>query len=162
MFGKIFGKVVKRLDKTGDTVQALQELDAQKVLAGIPEAAPSREDEPVTNAELAYIHSKGAPMHNIPARPFMEPSIEKNRDAIARLQGKIIKSALEGKAIAVQAETKKLGLYVSSEAKKYFTAENGWAPNAPSTISAKGSDKPLIDTSNLRNAITYVLEGKNQ
>lgn len=183
MFGKIFGKAVKRLDKTGDIAQALQALDTQRILAGIPEGDAPREvaeagipesffsgkpqkakqATPVSNAELAYIHSKGAPMHNIPARPFMEPSIEKNRDAIARLQGKIIKSALEGKSIDIQVASKKLGLYVSTEAKRYFTDEaNGWPANAPATIKSKGSDQPLIDTGALRAAITYVLEGQNQ
>lgn len=183
MFGKTFCKVAKKLDKSGDIFNALQEVDAQSILAGIPEGdAPrpvveagipesffsgkphqTKQTSLPSNAELAYIHSKGAPMHNIPARPFMEPSIEKNKDTIAKLQGNIIRAALEGKVDIVNTGSQRLGMYIATEAKRYFTDEsNGWAPNAPSTIARKGSDQPLIDTAALRNAITYVLESKNK
>ena len=36
-----------------------------------------------------------------------------------------------------------------------------WTPNSPATIRAKGSEMPLIDTGNLRNSITYKVEGNN-
>ena len=35
--------------------------------------------------------------------------------------------------------------------------DNGWKPNAPSTIKAKGSDKPLIDTGELRKSIRGIV-----
>jgi hypothetical protein len=161
MFGKVFGKVVKRLDKTGDIIAGLQSIDAQRVLAGIPQKEINRKEEGPNNAELAYIHSKGSPMNNIPARPFMEPSIEANRDAIARIQAGIIKDALSGKTNVADAGFNRLGLYVSTEAKRWFTnPANNWAPNSPITIARKGSDKPLIDTGALRQAITYVVDTK--
>jgi len=51
-----------------------------------------------------------------------------------------------------------VGLYAQSKVKNYFL-RNGWAPNAPSTIKKKGSDKPLIDSSAMRNSITFVIRG---
>ena len=36
-----------------------------------------------------------------------------------------------------------------------------WKPNAPLTIELKGSSHPLIDTGQMRQSITYVVEEKN-
>jgi hypothetical protein len=42
--------------------------------------------------------------------------------------------------------------------KRMTDPRNGFQPNAPSTIAAKGSDQPLIDSGILRGAITYVVK----
>ena len=38
--------------------------------------------------------------------------------------------------------------------------QNGWPPNSPRTIRRKGSDQPLVDTGEMRKAITYVVRDK--
>jgi hypothetical protein len=43
----------------------------------------------------------------------------------------------------------------------FVDPKNGWPENSPITIAAKGSDKPLIDTGELRKAITYVVGDRN-
>jgi phage gpG-like protein len=48
----------------------------------------------------------------------------------------------------------KAGALAVSAAKRRFTSEVGWAPNAPITIEIKGSSRPGIDTGKLRNSIT--------
>lgn len=48
---------------------------------------------------------------------------------------------------------------VSAVRKWFSDPRNGWEPLSPSTIRAKGSDAPLIDTGAMRQSITYVLEG---
>lgn len=111
-----------------------------------------------SQAVEAYLMSTGDPLFKIPPRPFLEPAIDANKENIATQQGKVLKSALENKREQARAELVKLGLYGQRVVKDWFTnSENNWPPNAPSTIARKGSDRPMIDTGQLRNAITYVL-----
>ena len=44
-------------------------------------------------------------------------------------------------------------------ARDWFTnPANNWAANSEDTVKKKGSDRPLIDTSELRKSITYVVK----
>lgn len=161
MFGKAFSpivKIAKKVDNTEQLVKGLESLTKQDVLIGLPQSAPSRRTSTITNAELAFIHSKGSPINNIPPRPFLEPSIEHNLQAILAGQKQILNLALKGQTAALPAGFAALGLLGQNLAKRWFTdSRNGWAPNTPATIARKGSDKPLIDTGALRQAITYVV-----
>ena len=139
----------------------MSELLKSDVYIGIPEANAPRLGEAVSNAQLAFIHTLGSELQNIPARPFIEPTIEKNKNKIADAMKKAATLAMDGDSIGMQEEFEKIGLIVSTKAKEYFTdPNNGWAPNSPRTIAEKGSDRPLIDTSSLRNSITYVVAEK--
>lgn len=110
----------------------------------------------------AYMLEHGDPLWQIPPRPFLEPAFKANADKLRVQQLKIIKAALEGSPEKMSIEVQKLGLLGQSIVKAWFVdPRNGWAPNAPSTIAAKGSDKPLIDTGELRNSISYVVRNKN-
>ena len=115
----------------------------------------------VSNAQLLYIHTNGSPARHIPARPVLEPAIVApgNREAIAYELSQAVTANLNGQSPL--RSLKRAGIAGSNAAKSWFTdSRNGWAPNAPSTIKAKGSDKPLIDTGALRQAITYVVRGE--
>lgn len=110
----------------------------------------------------AYIFSKGDPYWHIPPRPFLEPSVEANLPFVAAQMGEILKAALKGKKALVRMESQKLGLFLQSKAKEWFTdPRNGWLPNSKLIAKLKGSDKPLIDTGQLRNSIHYVLRRKD-
>ena len=51
------------------------------------------------------------------------------------------------------------GTIAESASKRWFTdPRNGWEPNASSTIRAKGSETPGIDTGQMRRAITHIVE----
>lgn len=115
-----------------------------------------------SQARDAYLMEHGDPMWHIPPRPFLQPSIEANIDKLTSQQTKIVKAALDGKPAAAKIEMQKLGLLAQSIVKGWFTdPRNGWAPNAPATIQAKGSDRPNIDSGQMRNSITYVVRDKN-
>jgi hypothetical protein len=50
------------------------------------------------------------------------------------------------------------GQVAENAARNWFVnPKNGWAPNAPSTIRRKGSDKPGIDTGEMRKALTHLV-----
>ena len=164
MFGnfiKPLAQVVKVNDNTEEILKGLLALKDIDVLVGIPQEKSSRKGEPITNAELAFIHTNGSPINNIPPRPFLHPAIEKNKEVLAKYQLAAILAALDGKASEAKNACEKLGMKAASLAKSWFTdSRNGWAPNKPKTISKKGSSNPLIDTSAMRNAITYVVRQK--
>lgn len=139
----------------------LEKLKQARVYVGIPQDANLRTIGEVTNAQLLFIHTNGSALRGIPARPVIQPAIAKpeNKERIVAELHQAAHSALAGDADATREHLAKAGTLGANAAKRWFTdPDNGWAPNAPSTIAAKGSDKPLIDTGELRRDITYVVK----
>ncbi len=116
--------------------------------------------EDVTNAELLFIHTEGSPINHIPARPVLQPAVQAdgNKQAIAHELQKSVKGMLDGNKPEAEKRMMRAALAGQNAARKWFTdPRNNWAPNAPSTIAAKGSDRPLIDTGALRASIVGVV-----
>lgn len=114
----------------------------------------------VNNAELLYLFSKGSPANNQPPRPVLEPAVEAdgNRQAIANELAAGVKASTHGDADEARRRIRRAGLAGQNAARKWFTdPRNNWAPNAPSTIAGKGSDRPGINTGAMRAAITSVV-----
>ncbi|SFU71067.1 hypothetical protein [Alicyclobacillus macrosporangiidus] len=184
---KAMVKVSLRLDKTSSLAKALHTLAKTDVLVGIPQGS-DREDGPITNAQLLYIHEHGvrsqtmreamqpdldrgvpyskaydlfihehgSPLWKIPPRPVLEPSIATVKPKIAEWFKKATDAALNGDDPGPYLDA--AGKTARDAAFNWFTdPRNGWPPNAPSTIKAKGSDRPLIDTGEMRKAITWVV-----
>jgi hypothetical protein len=108
-----------------------------------------------------YIQANGSPLWQIPPRPIIEPAIADDKDNLSPMLADAAKAILDGdRALALQ-HLNKAGLEGQAAAQDWFTnPKNGWLPNAQPTIDAKGSDKPNIDTGELRKAITYVVKGE--
>jgi hypothetical protein len=135
-------------------------------------AAAARGDDYFTAREAAmnlYLMEHGSPVWQIPPRPIIEPAIEDKKEVIgalfAKAYGKLTAQAISGthaltKEDAVR-EFSKIGQRAEGIVRAWFTDENNnWTPNAPSTIRKKGSERPLIDTGEMRKAITFVVEIK--
>jgi hypothetical protein len=117
----------------------------------------------ISNAQLLWIFSKGSPLRSQPARPVLEPAVSApgNKEAVAAELAGAARAALAGKQVEVTRYLKRAGLAGQNAARAWFTdSRTGWAPNAQSTIDAKGSDRPGIDTGAMRAAITYVVDEK--
>ena len=179
-----FVEIVKTADKTSKIFQALDFLTKKDVLIGVPQEKSSREGQKITNAELAYIHSNGSPIRNIPARPFLEPSIQQpdTKEKIQKEFKQAINEVLQGNKDNIEKHLQRAGIIASGAAKNWFTnPENNWSPLAQSTLKAKirkfkknhktkykkliseGLEPeftPLIDTGELRKSITYVIRDK--
>lgn len=115
----------------------------------------------INNAELLFIFSKGSPAHNQPPRPVLEPAVEAdgNRQAIANELSQSVKASIGGDHDGAVNRMKRAGLAGQNAARAWFTdPRNHWAPNAPGTIAAKGSDRPGIDTGAMRAAITSLIK----
>lgn len=145
-------------DNSADLLKQLEELKKIRVYIGIPQEKASRDGEEINNAELLYLHTHGSELQNIPERPVLEPSIEKNKDQISKLLSSASAELLKGNVSMVKPKLELAGMYASTKAKEYFVdPDNNWEPNSPSTVARKGSSRPLIDTGSMRNAITYVV-----
>lgn len=92
----------------------------------------------------------------IPERPFMRNSVRKNqgkyRDALKTSAVKILRGDT-----ALQIVMQKLGIVAQGDIQKEITALMS-PPNSPVTIALKGSSKPLIDTGEMRGAVTYKVD----
>jgi len=142
------------------------------VLVGITEkntARSLRDKEPVNNAQLAFIHSHGSPLKGIPARPFLQPAFNAHKQALSRGLKTVAIAGAEGRQDGVHAGLERVGAQAASFAKGWFVdPRNGWAPNKPATIRRKLKGKkvttgaemsrPLIDTGQLRRAISWVVK----
>lgn len=166
--------------------RALGVLKKVDVLVGIPEAEGRRKKGKISNAQLLFIHSNGSPMRGIPKRRVIEPAItsSETQPRIERELGAAAVSAFDGDRAGMLAHLEKAGTIGESASKRWFTnPANGWAPNSLRTINRKLgrlSDKrreaaidaivaaggntagiitPLINTGQMRRAITHVVEG---
>lgn len=119
-------------------------------------------DMPYSKAHELYVHEHGSPLHQVPPRPVLLPSLEYNKEYIAELMKDALVNVLDGKD--AKQELSKVGIEGQNIAKDWFTSpNNNWAPNAESTIKAKDSDRPLIDTGELRKSISFVIkDGDNK
>ena len=155
-------------EKLNNKIESIDWLNSHAVYVGIPQEENERKDEDqngdITNAELLFIHTNGSPINNIPPRPVIEPALKNDYERIANMVDKAVKYAEEGEFDKADLELKKIGMRGQNVSKAWFVnQDNGWPPNSPGVIARKrkkGSTdpKPLIDTGQLRNSITYFVE----
>lgn len=172
-------KISSQVDLASKVVNDLIALTKKEVLVGVPEENDPRESgEPIGNAALAYIHDNGSPVAGIPARPFMEPGIKSVQDRINREFLAIAKAQLNHESEdVIEGRFEKIGLIAQNGIKKAMTEGEGFEPLARSTQLARlrkrkamrkwsaerreevmSSLRPLIDTGELRNSITYIVK----
>ena len=149
---------IETTDRTSGLNERIEAVKNLEVLVGIPADTATRDGDDMNNATLAFIHTYGSPIANIPARPFLIPGIKKAQELITKNLGKAALAIFEGNPEKATQFLNKAGQVASNSVKRIFTdPSNGWPPNSPLTIYLKGSDRPLIDTGQLRKSITYVV-----
>lgn len=115
----------------------------------------------LTNVELAMIHEYGAPRANppLPERSFIRSGFNQNYPEYVRMLTKLMPQIYDRK-ITPNKALGILGARMSADMKNVITQGDELEPNKPSTIAAKGSSRPLVDTGQLVNSITWaVVEG---
>lgn len=134
--------------------------DLQKQLAkgykakvGIMGESATRDDGELNNPEIGLIHEVGRVSDNMPARSFLRMPLTFKKADLMTFAIKNAKLIEQGN---VKGFFAKIGIKAEAIIQEAF--ETGgfgqWAKNKPSTIAAKGSSAPLIDTGELRKAIT--------
>lgn len=101
----------------------------------------------------------------IPERPFMRNAMRNNKDsykaAMKAAAATIIEQAAQGESAADEKRKalKKLGVLAQGDIQAEITSLRT-PPNAASTIRQKGSSNPLIDSGEMRAAVTFQIKEK--
>ena len=165
--------------KTSNPQEIFAELQAKlkeaantDILVGIPESATNTKDgETFYLADIAFLQNYGSYSEKenrhmtsdeakesgkIPPRPFGSTLMQNYGDKIKKFYQKDVGESLKGKR-SMKQSLNRVGFIASGLMKQNLSTGN-WTPNAESTIAKKGSSKPLIDTGEMRRAITWVLK----
>ena len=134
----------------------LEKLKQNEVFIGYQAGHAKHTDEDGNTADMAEIamfNELGT--STSPPRPFLRMTVDENKDKINQFVETQTKRIAEG-ASAEQC-MKQMGAFGVSLVQEKI-GNGTFAPNAESTIKAKGSDKPLIDTGQLRQSVHYVIK----
>ena len=112
-------------------------------------------------AIIATYHEFGT--EDIPARPFLRSAFEVAQEQIGKMMEEAVDAIILGTRTAIQA-AERLGLFGINLVKKRINDSPAWAEELNAlTIKIKGSTKPLVDTAQMLNSITYaIMQGKTQ
>jgi hypothetical protein len=171
------------VDKLGDVLKAVSSLMERDVLVGVPDSSLGRKDDaPIGNAAIGYIMENGSPANNIPARPHLVPGVASVQDEIAERLRKGSIAALDGSTSGAEAALNAAGMIGQKAVRAKITdgpfmalsdatlrararrgrkgaakeLESRAAGNQPDNANAK----PLVDTGQYRQSITYVIRKK--
>jgi len=134
-------------------LKKLEALKQTQVVVGIPAVANKIHEGGVSNAVIAAAHEFGVPDKNIPERSFLRSTFNENKDKAASFLATRIRNALISKG-DMNKPFELLGLKMATEVKGKI--QSGIEPPLlKATIKRKGSSKPLIDTGQLVQSITY-------
>ena len=164
-----FWKVIKKQDNYNSKLAGLIWMKQNEVYVGIPQNKAERKDdekEPVTNAELLFIHTNGSPVNNIPPRPVIEPALKDDKDRLNSMMKVAAQYAMQGEEEKAIKQLKLTGMRGQNVSRAWFTSpKNNWPPNSPAVEARKRkkgatNPRPLIDTGELRKSITYFVKLK--
>lgn len=127
-----------------------------RALVGVP--AGKAEPDGTSMAEVAAVNEFGSEDGRIPERSFLRAGTRAHVKDLRDVAAPALRRVAEGTGSMTQA-LEVLGQAGAGGVKRYIAAEGQFAPNAPSTIAKKGSEHPLIASSQLLQSITSVVEG---
>lgn len=96
----------------------------------------------------------------MPERPFMRLALRQNKDKYASMLGtearSVLRTIIRGgdAASAKKRALRRLGVEAQGDIRESITDLSS-PPNSPLTIQLKGSSSPLIDTGQMRKAVTW-------
>lgn len=112
----------------------------------------------LTNVEIALIHEFGSPAMGIPERSFVRSSFRNHRPEYIGMLKKMMPAVYRNK-LSVNKMLAVVGAVMASDMKRGITDGAGIPPPLKAeTIAAKGSDRPLIDSGQLVNSITWAVQ----
>jgi hypothetical protein len=135
--------------------QKQKETDRFKMAKAIVNKNLKKSDE-IYLADIAFKNNFGSYAEKIPARPFGSTLLTRYGEKIENLVHKEFLEYFKGRQ-NLATTYNRIGLVVSGYMKDNLTNGN-WKPNSPLTVFLKGSSKPLIDTGQMRQAITYIVK----
>lgn len=137
----------------------LKRMENAHVKVGVlaSQGGSAEHSEGITLIELAAIHEFGSPEAGIPKRSFIHDGVNKSKkikDTMSKLSARVVGGTMsETHALEI------LGQVATAEIKNYVSAGAPVPPpNTKSTVSKKGSSRPLIDTGRMVNAVNHEVE----
>ncbi len=126
------------------------------IKVGFQDSSVDEEGTPIV--QIAIWNEFGT--DDIPARPFLTRAIDLNQKKIGDRYEIEIDKVIAGKQDALRA-AKRLGIYGVQLVKESIRKSPSWAEeNADATKDKKGSSKPLVDTGEMLNSVTWIIEEK--
>lgn len=150
---------VKDRMQVNSILDSVRSLTHKELMVGVPEDETLRQQGVLTNAYLAFIHENGAPAQNIPARPFLRPGMEAALPKVAEELTAAIKIPFSMGNFDMCLD--RAGTLAVSSIQLVITSSVP-PPLSPRTLEerkARGnqSTATLVDTGQMRRAITYVV-----
>lgn len=155
----MFTITVKR-NKTGILERAQRALfGPKKVKVGFP--AGQADQDTIQHAVWNEFGTRGGASGGgwggpIPERPFMRNAVRSNQSKYKALLKSSAGGLLSGKA-QMRQTLSRLGIAAQGDVQAEITSLTS-PPNSPVTIALKGSSKPLIDTGEMRAAVTWKVD----
>lgn len=176
--------------------RAMRKLTRTRVLVGIPSDKANRKKPDANNAAIGYRMENGEPEHNVPARPFLVPGVEKVLPKATKFMQQAAKAALDGNDAKMEERLEAAGQVCENSVRETINS-NLPPPLAPSTVANRKYDRAmsgeepherqteldyahriaqgmspgeaqadqgivaLVNTGQLRNSVTHVLEKKS-
>jgi hypothetical protein len=154
-------RVTVKKSKVIDAIRQMEEADRRELLVGFPAGGAARREGEINNATLAYIHEHGSPARNIPARPFLAPGLKRAQSAMVGVLKAAIAAAVRGDRGAVERGLNQAGV-IGVDSVQHQIRTGPHAPLKAATIRRKGSSKPLIDTGQMLQSVTYVIRDRRR
>lgn len=140
-----------------DTIKLMKRIKASQIKVGLPKSTSAKmhKDSDLSIAAIGAIHEFGSSDGKIPERSFIRTTIQAKRKDIKKLFHTETKKVIAGTQ-SVDKMMGKIGVLTSGAIQKTIVDLTDPA-NAPSTVSAKGSSNPLIDSGQMRQSVTWEL-----
>ncbi|OOF52560.1 hypothetical protein [Rodentibacter trehalosifermentans] len=136
-----------------DEIKFAQELDGAQIKIGIQADEKGEYENGASVLDVAAWNEFGT--NKIPSRPFIRQCFSDNLPALEKGLRIVAVKVLNGEEPKIALS--QLGQWYQDKQKECLL-HFPWKPNAASTVKAKGSSKPLVDTSQLVNSIRYKVE----
>jgi len=135
--------------------QRLKDADKSFTKVGVQQGAVSKGKKGISDlVQIAAANEFGTKNGHIPSRPALRQAFDMHQQEITRVTARLYGKVLD-RTISARTGLSLLGEFMASKMKRQITLLRSPA-NAPSTIKAKGSSNPLIDTGQYRASITHV------
>ena len=141
--------------------QAVKNLDKAHVKVGVLGSKGGNEKHPTedgksdfTMVDLAAVHEFGSEDGHTPERAPIRIAFETSEDRLAAFVAPLSKAVIMDK-MTVHKALSLLGLWGQTEVRNTITQSDLPPPLADSTIAAKGSDRPLVDTGRYVQSIAF-------
>lgn len=135
-------------------IQDLEKLGGKTVSVGVFADAGKADNDKTDLVDVAIWNEYGT--KKIPKRPFLRKATDKNLKKWQKTTNNLVGMVIDGTFNPEEA-LDSLGNEAEGDVKEIFD-QGSFTPNAPSTIAQKGSSKPLINHSRLRNSVHYKIE----